>query len=168
LSEKEICYKIYCEAFGDDEFSINLFENFYQYCKSYKVCDEIVAIMFLFPCKIFCKEKSYAANYVFAVTTAKTYRGKGYMSDFIKKISNETICFLKPANESLIDFYKSKGYKSFYAIKSREGEKYVKPCDDFLRLAEKYTEFNNQQYIAMYRYKEELNLNGLSFAYTME
>lgn len=168
MTEKEICYKIYCEAFGADEFSIELFENCYEYCRFYKVSGRIVSIMFLLPCEIICKDKTYPANYVFAVATDKACRGKGYMSDFIKEQSLDTVCFLKPANDQLIDFYKKIGYKPFTATKEREGECYVKPCDKFLKLAENITEFNNQKYVAMYRYKEDLELDDLCFAYTME
>lgn len=168
LTEKEICYKIYCEAFGEDEFSIELFKSCYKYCKFFKVDKQIVSIMFLLPCEIVCKEYSYDAKYVFAVATEKEHRGKGYMSDFINCIDEDAILFLKPANDDLIDFYKSRGYKTFTAKKSRVGECYVKPCGDFLKLAEKITEFNNNNYTAMYRYKENIDLDNLCFAYTME
>ena len=168
LTEKEICYKIYCEAFGADEFSVELFESCYKYCRFFKVDEQIVSIMFLLPCEIVCKERSYTAKYVFAVSTAKEHRGKGYMSDFINSVDDDTVFFLKPASDDLIEFYKARGYKTFTAVKSRVGERYVKPCDDFLKLAEKITVFNNEKYIAMYRYKEKLDLDNLCFSYTME
>ena len=76
VTEKEICYKIYCDAFGEDEFSIELFEKCYEYCHFYKVSGRIVSIMFLFPCEIFLENKVYKANYVFAVTTDKDCRCK--------------------------------------------------------------------------------------------
>lgn len=169
MSEKDICYKIYSEEFGDDEFSKELFNHCYKYCHNYKVDEQIVAITFLLPCEIINKDIRYPAKYVFAVTTKKEYRGKGYMKKLLNSLYNsEEIFFLMPVNPSVIDFYKKIGYIEFSAIKSKTGEKYVSPCIDFLNLANKHTTFTGEKYTLMYQYEKDIDINNLNFAYTME
>lgn len=169
MNEKEICYKIYSDEFGDDEFAKELFDGCYKYCKTLKVNDNIVAIVFLLPCEIVCGDTHYNAKYVFAVTTKKDERNKGYMSKLLNSVYNENeIYFLKPVNDSLVDFYKKLDYIKFTAKKSRAGENYVILCDEFLILANKYADFSGNDYTLMYRYKEDVNLKNLNFAYTME
>lgn len=169
MTQKEICYKIYSQEFGDDIFAKELFNSCYKYCHCYKVNDEIVSIVFLLPCEIYNNKERYDAKYVFAVTTVKQYRGKGYMSKLLNSVYDENqIYFLKPQNPTLVGFYKKLGYNEFKAKRSREGEKYVLPCSEFLNLANKYTEFTNENYLSMYKYKNNINLENLSFAYTME
>ena len=169
MSEKEICYKIYSEEFGDDEFAKELFDGCYKYCKTLKVNSNVVAIVFLLPCEIVSGDTHYTAKYVFAVTTKKTERNKGYMNRLLNSIYNENeIFFLKPVNDSLNAFYKKLGYIEFTAQKNKVGEKYVIPSKDFINLANKYTEFTGDKYTLMYKYKNDINLNNLNFAYTME
>lgn len=169
MNDKDICYKIYSEEFGDDEFSKELFNNCYKYCHYYKVDEKIVAITFLLPCEIIDNNIHYPAKYVFAVTTKKEYRGKGYMTKLLNSLYNdEEIFFLMPVNPSVIDFYKRIGYIEFSAIKSKTGEKYVSPCSDFLNLAKNYTDFTGNKYTLMYRCKKDIDINNLNFAYTME
>ena len=169
MNEKEICYKIYSDEFGDDEFAKELFNGCYKYCKTLKVNNDIVAIVFLLPCEIVNGDICYTAKYVFAVTTKKTERNKGYMSKLLNLVYNEKeIFFLKPVNDTLNSFYKKLGYEEFTAQKNRAGEKYVIPCEEFFALANKHTEFTGDKYTLMYRYKENINLNNLNFAYTME
>lgn len=168
LTEKEACYKIYCDAFGDDDFALKLFNNCYKFCHCLKEGETVVSMLFLLPCEIVYQNNVYNARYVFAVATDKKFRSKGYMSKFLKTISNDFICFLKPANDRLIDFYKKNGYKPFVAKKSREGEKFVKLSNEFLNLSESFAVFNNENYTLMYNYKNNINLDGLCFAYTME
>lgn len=169
MNEKEICYRIYSDEFGDDEFAKELFDVCYKYCKTLKVNDCVVAIVFLLPCEIVFDNTHFNAKYVFAVTTKKTERNKGYMSKLLNLVYDENeIYFLKPVNDSLIEFYKKLAYIKFTAQKSMAGDKYVIPCDEFLNLANKYTDFSGNNYTLMYRYKDNINLNNLNFAYTME
>lgn len=169
MTDKQRCYKLYADEFGDDEFAVKLFDTCYEFCEKYRIDNEIVAIMFLLPCKIIIDSSEYSAKYIFAVTTDKKYRGNGYMSSFLEKIKKEEeIQFLCPSNESLINFYKKQDFIPFNAYKRKAGERSVILCDGFLSLAKDFAELNGEKYTAMYRYKEKINLNSLNFPYTME
>ena len=165
---KKYCYRIYCDEFGKDAFADELFEKCFDYCKYFCVDGIPVAILFLLPCNIVLNNEVLSAKYVFAVTTSFKHRGKGYMSTLLKELDNSDILFLKTANDNLISFYEKLGYKTFEAIKRTAGEKRVVLEKDFLSLAEKYAIINNEKFVAMYNYKHNIDLNGLSFAYSME
>ena len=165
---KKECYRIYCEEFGNDEFSKKLFDNCFSYCKWLEIDNKPVSVLFLLPCEIITPKRRYNAKYVFAVTTDKEYRNNGLMSELLSELNDNDVLFLKPANENLITYYEKNGFVSFDAVENRVGDKYIVLSKDFNTLATDYIKESNKKYKLMYRYKEKIDLNGLSFSYTME
>lgn len=168
LKIREECYKIYCDEFGEDSFAKELFDKCFQYCRYLTVEKRIVSILFLLPCCVMLGKEKIPAKYVFAVTTKRDMRGKGYAIELLNSIKNDELLFLKPSNASLIDFYKKLGYITFKAKYGRAGEKKVILEDEFFDLAENYGRFDSEEYTAMYYYKNTLELDGLDFPYVME
>jgi len=165
---KEQCCKIYSDAFGEDDFAIELFDKCFKHCRYEIVNDQVVSILFLLPCDVFVDNKSISSKYVFAVSTKKEYRNKGYAAKLLNSVKDECLLFLKPSNSVLVDFYKKLGYNTFKAKYSGAGEKHVVLSDDFFNLAKYYGRFDLNEYTAMYYYKTPINLNGLNFPYVME
>jgi len=168
LDIKKECYKLYCDEFGEDEFSIRLFDKCFKYCKWYEVNGKPVSILFLFPCRIEIQNNIYNAKYIFAVTTDKEYRNRGYMKKMLSELDIKEILFLKPSSDSLIDYYNKLGFKVFNATEKRVGDKKVVLSDDFYNFAKDYEVNSKFSYKAMYKFSKEINLNNLYFPYTME
>lgn len=87
-----------------------IFNRLYPQNYYYKLVDnKIVSQMFV----IDGNYESFNTGYIYAAATNKDYRGKGYMSALIKETKDEfDILSLKPANDSLYDFYKKIGFKT--------------------------------------------------------
>ncbi|MDD6478550.1 MAG: GNAT family N-acetyltransferase [Oscillospiraceae bacterium] len=168
---KSQCYDIYKYTFEEDDFSKELFDTCFEYCKYLIKDGTVVSILFLLPCEISVYDKLYFAKYVFAVATHPDYRGKGYMNELINSIKSELpndVLFLKPVNESLTAFYNKLGFDSTLAIKSRAGDKRVILNDEFYNLSKDVSEVTNEKYNIMYYYKEKIDLEEIAFADTME
>lgn len=159
------CREIYHEAFAEEsDFENKFFKVCKDHCKRLKVNGETVAIAFTLPCKIGERD----ALYLFALATDKKHRKKGYMAKLIEEIKAENDCvlILRPASEELIQYYKKFGFRAFTAS-NEEKEPEVIPLEGFARIADEYRE-NGGSYTAMYYYKEELDLEGLCFPYSMQ
>lgn len=114
------------EAFGDGENEIMYFiKNRYK-PENTVVCEEngsIVSMLFLLDGQMRIKGTDYPSYYLYAACTSKEFRGRGLMAsllEFAKSISQKRgyrfIC-LKPAEESLFDFYKKHGYETVFSQK---------------------------------------------------
>lgn len=168
---KSQCYDIYNAAFGEDDFSEELFDSCFDYCKYLIKEEKIVSILFLFPCEILIDDKIYSARYVFAVATHPDYKGNGYMTELINNIKTEfqnDVLFLKPSDDSLTAFYSKLGFDSDVAIKSRAGDKRVIIRDKFYNLSKNISEETNEKYNIMHYYREKINIEEIAFADTME
>ncbi len=104
--------KLHLSAFPKDtvQDAEIIFNRLYPQNYYYKLMDgRIVSQMFVI-------DGSYASfntGYIYAAATHKEYRGNGYMSALIKQIKEEfDILSLKPASESLYDFYARIGFKT--------------------------------------------------------
>jgi len=168
MSIKDLCYKIYCDEFGEDAFSKILFDKCFNCCKYLLIDGEPVSILFLLPCDIKIENKIVSAKYVFAVTTAAEHRAKGYMSALINQLEDSELLFLKPSDAKLFNYYERFGFKTFEATRERVGDKSVILKNEFLSLAKSFPDEDEEKYIAMYRNCEDIDLNGLSFFYTLE
>lgn len=161
----ERCKQIYNASFGEEDntFENELFEKCYKYCKYLEKDGRIVSICFALPCKI--GDKS--AKYIFAVTTEKEFRGKGYAKQLLEQIKaeNDDLLILRPVNDRLVDFYKQLGFLEFTA-KNHKSEISVEPLAEYTELAEKYKETDGE-YTAMYYSLNCESLNGLQFSYSM-
>ena len=163
------CRALYRQAFGDDEpeFEKALFDNCFKYCKFISENEKIVSMLFLMPTVLKTEVYNLNCGYIYAAATLKECRGKGYMSRLIKEIGNNIPLFLKPANDSLIKFYKNLGFKTVSAEKSTDFPMLC-PAEDFLTLAELFPDDENKEkYIAMY-FAKDIKIEKLNFIQTME
>lgn len=105
----------------------------------YRENNKIVASLYGIPYKIKCDENNSIKDvlYLYALATDKDYRKRGIMTRLLEEAYEYSKkkafsgCILIPANESLFDFYKSRGYvkiSSFrsYIINSSEWNKIIK------------------------------------------
>ena len=101
--------EIYKTAFGSYPlFDEPFFEAFTDCAKTYEVNGKTVSVLFLLPCTL----KGEKIYYLFAAATKRGEENKGYMTkllDIVLKETKEPI-FLKPASDSLVDFYKKRGF----------------------------------------------------------
>lgn len=136
-TEKE-CRKIYEEAFGieDKEFTDALFKYCFKFCKVLKKDEKIVSMLFLLPCDLVIGSESKDAYYLFAAATKVCEQGKGYMQELIENVKKESKApiFLRPAQKSLIEFYKQKGFEVISARNSLDGKCSLLPKDEFKAL----------------------------------
>ena len=161
---------IYQEAFGiDEEFDDKLFTVCKKNLITLKKKGKIVSQLFLLPVTIKVNNKNKDAFYLFAAVTKKEYRGKGYMSEHIKRIlaDTKTPIFLKPAAEGLITFYEQLGFETFTAKYDTDNNYCILPEKEFKALNAPKEE-KNGKYTAMIFSKEKLNLENITFSYTME
>ena len=101
--------EIYKTAFGSyPQFDEPFFEAFSDCAKTYEVNGKTVSVLFLLPCTI----KGERIYYLFAAATKRGEENKGYMTKLLRTVLNGTKepVFLKPATESLIEFYKKRGF----------------------------------------------------------
>ena len=163
------CKALYKEAFCDDDLAFEkvLFETCFKYCKFIEKNGKIVSMLFLLPTVLKTKERSLKCGYIYAAATLKECRGKGYMSHLINEVQGDMALFLKPANDSLIKFYKNLGFKTVSAEKTTDFPMLC-PAEDFLTLAELFPDDENKEkYIAMY-FAKDIKIEKLNFIQTME
>lgn len=164
------CKRLYSETFNDSgEFCDLLFETNFNNCRYSKAGGEVATMMFTLPCVIETAQRAYNAAYIYAAATDPRFRGQGFMSRLIEDFCSDFdgITFLKPADEGLINFYNRLSFFEFTAVKSENGYPRVCPVGGFAELL-KYSQPDGSEYTAMYRYKTELELNGLKFSLVME
>ena len=115
--ETESRRRLWKEAFGDSDEFLDDFDRTAFSPERYRaviIDGEVVSALYFFDCE-------YAGGriaYIYAVATAKEYRGKG----LCRKLFQETHSYLTdrgytgailcPGSDSLFDFYKSMGYKT--------------------------------------------------------
>lgn len=105
VNSKNDIIKLWNEAFGDSEEDITLFINNVRdaICLGYYDNNNLKSMMYLVNCSL--------GKYIYVACTLKKHNGKGYMTrllDYCKSNYNN-VCLI-PANESLIDFYKKRGF----------------------------------------------------------
>lgn len=161
---------IYQEAFGiDDEFDDKLFTICRNNLKTIEIGGRTVSQLFLLPVNIVKGEEIKKAYYLFAAATKREYRGKGYMSKLILQIIKETQLpiFLKPANNELINFYKQFGFKILTAKYEAHNDYCILPRNEFLML-DAQAEKKSGSYTAMIYSREKIDIENITFSYTME
>lgn len=165
IPKKEICKNLYNSNFAEEDstFCDELFGKYFKYCKYLEKDGKIVSFCFAFDCKI--GEKT--AKYIFAVATDSEQRNKGYATELLNKIRNESdaVLILRPANRNLISFYEKLGFKTFNATNEQSNFAVI-PCDDLLNLAKDYKE-NSGNYTLMYLSDNTENLENIYFPYSM-
>lgn len=123
------------EAFGDSDEDVRFFLDAHYKPENTVVndCDGIItSVLFLLDGYMHIKGCDYPSYYIYAACTLKEYRGRGQMAkllDFAKKLSQNRKKYfisLKPAEESLFDYYSRFGYKTVFHKKTA-----VFNCADF-------------------------------------
>lgn len=115
------------EAFGDTKEDICFFLDAHFKPENTVVNDfdeKITSVLFLLDGFMHINDCDYPSYYLYAACTLKEYRGRGQMAellDFATKTAQNRkkyfIC-LKPAEESLFDYYSRFGYKTFFYKKT--------------------------------------------------
>lgn len=170
MTDKEKCAELYIEAFGDDgDFTENLFDMFFDDCYYIKVGSEIAAMLFLLPCELVTLKERHEAKYLFAAATAVKFRGKGYMTELLKKCLAESddFIFLKPANDGLIKFYAERGFAAVEAVRSFGGDCRIEVGEAFRELSGMSTA-NGEKYTLMCRETQKNLVWELAFALPMD
>ena len=68
-------------------------------------------------------QERYKAGYLYAVATAKKFRGKGHAKRLLARVAAmDKPVFLRPMSPSLFDFYKSAGFTPFSAHTECRGD----------------------------------------------
>ena len=162
MTEREI----YRESFGlDEDFETELFK---APIKTLKIEGQTLSQLFLLPCNIVKNGKPYKAQYIYAVSTKKDSRKKGYMEKLLNSVLRETdnILILRPSNESLIRYYKKFGFSEFSATDGENTELFLEPLVIFKSLADLEGE-TNEGNLTLMAQNSPFDLSGLSFPYTM-
>ena len=159
--------EIYEAAFGRDEpFDSLLFDNYSDSCRFMKKDGVVTAALFLLPCVLKTAEYSIPARYLYAAATAPENRRRGEMTKLLAAVCGDTAepIFLKPASESLADYYAKRGFKRLKAS----------PYEKSARLEGGFPELSNLclpekgDYTVMYSGALPFHLSSLCFFDTLE
>ncbi len=164
VSKKERIKQIYHQAFGEDDnaFEDDLFRNCFEYCRYLEKDGRVVSICFEFPCML----GKTPAKYIFGVTTVSEFRSMGYAKELIESLGQEgKVLILRPVNDGLINYYKSLGFCEFKAT-NEKNDFSLEPLGKFKELAQKYAD-DKGEYTAMYKSDSPLDLENLSFLYSL-
>ena len=83
---------------------------------------KLVSMLFALPYPIQTEQGLLDARYLYAVATAKEYRGKGYAKRLLAEAASRgTPVFLRPMSPSLFDFYKAAGFTPFSPCEVKTG-----------------------------------------------
>lgn len=169
--DKSGCLALYREAFPDNDipFETALFKDCFNYCHYIKENGKIISMLFALPCELEEENTKTECIYIYAAATLNEYRGQGLMAKLIEEIQKaDTIVFLRPANEGLIEFYKKFGFKCIDGKKIR-ALPYIQPKDGFEQLAEKFNETETgEKFTLMYWGYNKKNSKEINFLYSME
>lgn len=168
MSVRSECRRIYTAAFGETAyFDDLLFNSCFEYCEYIKSDKKIAAMLFLLPCQIAIGENIFDAKYLYAAATASEFRGRGIMTELLKRVidTNNDIIFLKPATDSLVDFYLKRGFEAITGVINENCINKVILSEKFSALAS-FCDKEVKNYTLMYN-KSEIKLDKLYFADTM-
>ena len=168
--KKQEIINIYKEAFEEYlPFEEKLFGKALEYVEFLEDEGTAKSILFLLPCTLDTPKGEIPAKYIFAAATKATDRKKGYMEKLLERIKNENseFLFLRPASQKLEEYYKKIGFQSFVGTSDDEKFK-IKPSYIMEYLSEGITEKQGSTFVLMYYYKNEIDINKMSFIYSME
>lgn len=114
------------EAFGDSEQDILFFLNAHYKSENTVVFDDdgiIASVLFLLDGDMHIKGVDYPSYYLYAACTLKNYRGRGIMAALLEYAKttaahrNKYFIALKPAEDTLYNYYSKFGYESVFTKK---------------------------------------------------
>lgn len=83
----------------------------------------LISMLFALPYPILTENGPIEAKYLYAVATAKEFRGQGHAKRLLHRVASKgTPVFLRPMSPSLFDFYKSAGFTPFSPHRELRGE----------------------------------------------
>lgn len=140
------------EAFGDDDVFINTFFDIFSCTDKVHTLyagGHLAAMLYALPMTILKDGTPLSAAYIYAVATAREYRGRGYMRRLMAhteeklRASGAEVAFLLPASAELRAAYARLGYGNcsrrceevFLALPHRNGEYSFTTIDEPQRLA---------------------------------
>ena len=170
---KNECRLIYRQAFndGDTEFEDLLFEYCFSDCRYLEKEGAVCSMLFALPCDIEKEDRKLSGAYVYAVATLEAMRGKGYMSELIDELKCEDydILFLRPATDSLKEYYKKLGYREIKTDNKAKKSPRVIPAKGFKELISKMDLADGEEdFSLMYYSNKGEDLEKLYFIYSME
>ena len=115
--------EIWRECFDDSEEGINYyFDNKFteENALIWEENNIPVSMLMLLPAVVYYKSKRYDIKYIYAVSTLKKYRNKGFSSKLLEYANTMYETVLVPAEEKLFNFYKNKGYDLGFYVKRAE------------------------------------------------
>lgn len=167
---KTECRSIYRAAFCDPDTSFEdmLFSCCFEYCNTLAVENKTVSMLFMLPIELEFSDKSIKGAYLYAAATDLAHRKKGYMSKLIDRVKRDCdFILLRPANERLIGFYASFGFKAVTAGNFSDSPQVI-PQNGYKKLIdESGINDNNEQFTAMYYSKTPMNIEKIKFNYSM-
>lgn len=111
-ADKDQIISLWSSVFGDAVQDITFFLDncTHKKCLGYFKDDILVSMIFIIECSYLDK----TGGYVYAVSTYRENRGRGYASELISKAKNIGYDFLWliPAHDSLFDYYKNLGFET--------------------------------------------------------
>lgn len=120
--------ELWMEAFGDErEYVEFYFNNRFREGELLVYVEEgrPVSMLSLLPVILHIGEDKIPARYVYAVATAKAYRGRGYAGTLIQEAGTylKEPLLLQPADESLVEYYRKMGFREAFTLWECEPEK---------------------------------------------
>lgn len=173
MNTKTQCRFIYKEAFKDydDYFENLLFKHCYKYSRILTKSEKVVSMLFALPCEIITKNEKLKSLYIYAAATLKSMRGKGYMTKLIENVKKENVdlIFLRPANNSLIKFYKKLGFIEIKTDNKSKSIPFAEIKGGFLELFKKDNLLDDKEnFTLMYYSNSNKELEKLYFRNSME
>ncbi|MBQ6847872.1 MAG: hypothetical protein IJO62_03020 [Clostridia bacterium] len=156
--------QIYRESFGVSEEFENLL--FKASPETFKVNNQTVSQLFLLQATIVKNEINIPCKYLFAAATKREERKKGYMKKLISGITENQILILRPANKTLINYYKKLGFTLFTANDYKNNGFAVEPEGHFRLLADLEGKTNDGEFPLM-AVNSPIDLNGIYFPFTL-
>lgn len=114
---KEDVFHLWQEAFGDSKEEISFFIN---NCQDYRIIGNyyngvLASMLFLVNCKV----EEVDCKYIYVACTLEDFKKLGLMTELLEKCKEKySFISLIPANESLVDFYEKRGFKTHLSLKS--------------------------------------------------
>lgn len=117
--DKDEILDLWQEAFLEKREDIEPFvDEYFEYFVLLKSNETVCSMLSMMP--VFINDEK--GRYIYAVATKKEYQNRGYSSRLLEyvneyiNINNEKFSVLVPANDSLFDFYKKRGYNTISCV----------------------------------------------------
>ena len=160
--------KLYNDTFGVTEgFDDRLFDLFSHCIRYITEGEQVVSMLFEIPCTLVTEKEEKDACYIYAAATHPDHRGKGYATALVNQTcANNSLVILRPAEDSLVDFYGKLGFIVHTAVDRKDAiTPYIKANGELLDLCKDEVP-SGEEFCLMF--KGDLDQNDkIGFAYSM-